>query len=401
MKILTVNAGSSSLKFNLIELPEEKELISGYFEKIGLANGIYSLKINGSKIKKEADMRNHNDAIELLIKELIDNKIINSLSDIDGVGHRLVHGGDKYATSVIINEDVTNTVEELSSLAPLHNPANVVGIRAFKEALPNVPMVGVFDTAFHQTMKEEEFLYSVPKSWYTDYKIRKYGFHGTSHKYITKKVQEMLNKKDVNVISCHIGSGCSICCVKDGKSYDTTMGFTPNAGLVMGTRSGDIDYSIIPYYMEKTGASLKDVDNILNKESGLLGLSGKYCDHRDIEAGIESGESDSQLADNIYINRIVDYIAKYYVKLEGNVDALVFTAGLGENAREFREHILRKLECLGIYVDAERNMEIASYLDTQEGCITLEESQIPVYVIPTNEELMIALDTYELINNGE
>jgi len=401
MKILTVNAGSSSLKFNLIELPEEKELISGYFEKIGLANGIYSLKMNGSKIKKEADMRDHKEAIELLVKELIENKIINSLEDIDGVGHRLVHGGDKYATSVIINDDVIKTVEELSSLAPLHNPANVVGIKAFKEALPDVPMVGVFDTAFHQTMREEEYLYSVPKSWYTDYKIRKYGFHGTSHKFITKQVEKMLGKDNVNIISCHIGSGGSICCVKDGKSIDTTMGFTPNAGLLMGTRSGDIDYSILPYYMEKTGKSLKEVDTILNKESGLFGISGKYSDHRDIEEGMAKGETDAILANNMYINRIVDYIAKYYVKLEGNVDAIVFTAGLGENAREFREEILKKLECLGIYVDHEANMEIASYLDIHEGCITKEESKVPVYVIPTNEELMIALDTYNLIKDGE
>ncbi len=401
MKILTVNAGSSSLKFNLIELPEEKELISGYFEKIGLANGFYNLKINGSKIKKEADMRDHKVAIELLCKELIDNKIISTLSDIDGIGHRLVHGGDKYATSVIINDEVTKTVEELSSLAPLHNPANVVGINAFRDSLPSVPMVGVFDTAFHQTMKEEEYLYSAPKSWYTDYGIRKYGFHGTSHKYITKKVQEMLGKENVNVISCHIGSGASMCCIKNGKSIDTTMGFTPNAGLLMGTRSGDIDYTIIPYYMEQTGKSLKEVDAILNKESGLLGLSGKYSDHRDIEMGINNGESDSLLADTIYVNRIVDYIAKYYVKLEGNVDALVFAAGLGENAREFRENILRKLECLGIYIDSEKNMEIASYLDINEGCISIEESKVPVYVIPTNEELMIALDTYDLIKDGE
>lgn len=401
MKILTVNAGSSSLKFNLIELPEEKELISGYFEKIGLANGFYNLKINGSKIKKEADMRDHKVAIELLCKELIDNKIISTLSDIDGIGHRLVHGGDKYASSVIINDEVTKTVEELSSLAPLHNPANVVGIKAFKESLASVPMVGVFDTAFHQTMKEEEFLYSAPKSWYTDYGIRKYGFHGTSHKYITKKVQEMLGRENVNVISCHIGSGASICCIKNGKSIDTTMGFTPNAGLLMGTRSGDIDYTVIPYYMEQTGKSLKEVDAILNKESGLLGLSGKYSDHRDIETAIKNGEADSLLADTIYINRIVDYIARYYVKLEGNVDALVFTAGLGENAREFRENILRKLECLGIYIDSEKNMEIASYLDINEGCISIEESKVPVYVIPTNEELMIALDTYDLIKDGK
>lgn len=401
MKILTVNAGSSSLKFNLIELPEEKELISGYFEKIGLAGGIYSIKINGSKIKKEADMRTHKDAINLLIKELMDNKIINSLNEIDGIGHRLVHGGDKYASSVLIDDEVIKTVSDLSSLAPLHNPANVVGIEAFREALPDTPMVGVFDTAFHQTMEKEEYLYSVPMSWYNDYKIRKYGFHGTSHKYIMRNIQEMFGKKDVNIISCHIGSGGSICCIKNGKSIDTTMGFTPNAGLIMGTRSGDIDYSIIPYYIEQSGKSLKEVDTILNKESGLFGISGKYSDHRDIESAMDNKEEDAILANNMYINRIVDYIAKYYVKLEGNVDALVFTAGLGENAREFRENILRKLECLGIYVDHEMNESIAGYLDISEGCISKEESKVPVYVIPTNEELMIALDTYELIKNGK
>lgn len=397
MKILTVNAGSSSLKFNLISLPEEKELVSGYFEKIGLNGGIYSLKINGSKIQKEAEMKDHKVAIELLIKELLENNIIKSLDEIDGIGHRLVHGGDKYASSVIIDDEVTKTVEELSSLAPLHNPANVLGIKAFKEVLPNVPMVGVFDTAFHQTMKKEEFLYSVPYSWYEDYKIRKYGFHGTSHKYITKVIQDKLNKKDVNIISCHIGSGASLCCIKNGESIDTTMGFTPNAGVAMGTRSGDIDYSIIPYYINESGASLKEVDNILNKKSGLLGLSGVSSDHRDIEAEIAKGNELAALADNIYIGRIVDYIAKYYVKLEGKIDALVFTAGLGENAREFREHIIERLACLGILIDKEKNMATAGYLDISEGIISSNDSKVPIYVIPTNEELMIALDTYELI----
>ncbi len=397
MKILTVNAGSSSLKFNLISLPEEKELVSGNFEKIGLNGGIYSLKINGSKISKEREMKDHKVAIELLIKELLENNIIKSLDEIDGIGHRLVHGGDKYASSVMIDDEVIKTVEDLSGLAPLHNPANVLGIKAFKEVLPNVPMVGVFDTAFHQTMKEEEFLYPVPYSWYQDYKIRKYGFHGTSHKYITKVMQEKLGKKDVNVISCHIGSGASLCCIKNGESIDTTMGFTPNAGVAMGTRSGDIDYSVIPYYINETGATLQEVDNILNKKSGLLGLSGVSSDHRDIESEIAKGNQLAGLADNIYINRIVDYIAKYYVKLEGKVDALVFTAGLGENAREFRAHIIEKLTCLGIIIDEEKNMTTASYLDITEGLISSTESSVPIYVIPTNEELMIALDTYYFI----
>ena len=398
MKILTVNAGSSSLKFNLISLPDRVELVSGNFEKIGLNEGLYSIKINGSKIKKEADMKDHKVAIELLIKELLENNIISSLDEIDGVGHRLVHGGDKYNKSVVITDDVINTLEELSSLAPLHNPANILGIKAFKEALPNVPMVGVFDTAFHQTMNEEEFLYSVPYSWYRDLKIRKYGFHGTSHKYITKTMQEILGKENVNLISCHIGSGGSLCCVKDGKSFDTTMGFTPNAGLLMGTRCGDIDYSVIPYYMEKTGATLNEVDTILNKKSGLFGISEKYSDHRDIENAMNEGDNQALLANNMYVNRIVDYIAKYYVKLEGNVDAIVFTAGLGENAREFRENVLSKLECLGIYIDLAANDSLAGYLEQSEGIISAEESSVPVYVVPTNEELMIALDTFDLIS---
>ena len=397
MKILTVNAGSSSLKFNMIELPEERELISGYFEKIGLSGGIYSIKINGSKIKKEADMRDHKDAIELLIKELLDNKIIKSLEEIEGIGHRLVHGGDKYASSVVITDDIINTVKELSSLAPLHNPANILGVEAFREALPNTPMVGVFDTAFHQTMGKEQYLYSVPLDWYKEYQIRKYGFHGTSHKYITKVMREKLGRDDINLISCHIGSGASICAIKNGKSFDTTMGFTPNAGLIMGTRSGDIDYSVIPYYINKTGATLSEVDNILNKKSGLLGISGKYSDHRDIESAMAEGEHDAILANNMYINRVVEYIAKYYVELDGKVDAIVFTAGLGENAREFREAILNKLGSLGICVDHDKNSKIASYLDKHEGVISSDESSVEVYVVPTNEELMIALDTYELI----
>ena len=397
MKILTVNAGSSSLKFNLISLPEEKELISGNFEKIGLAGGLYSLKINGSKIKKEAELKNHKVAIELLIKELLENKIISSLDEIDGVGHRIVHGGDKYSKSVIIDEEVLENIEQLSSLAPLHNPAHAMGIRAFMEALPNVPMVGVFDTAFHQTMAREEFLYALPYNWYEDYQIRKYGFHGTSHRYITKVMQEKLHKDNVNLISCHIGSGGSICCIKDGKSMDTTMGFTPNAGLIMGTRCGDIDYSVIPYYLTKTGKSIEEVDNILNKKSGLFGITEEFSDHRDIENAMKDGNDKAILANNMYINRIVDYIARYYVKLDGQVDALVFTAGLGENAREFREAVLTKLACLGIKVDSNLNNEIASYLDKHEGLISKENSSVPVYVTPTNEELMIALDTYELI----
>lgn len=398
MKILSVNAGSSSLKFNCIELPERKELISGYFEKIGLDDSFYSIKINGEKTKKQASISNHGDAIKYLIQELYDNNIIKSLDEIDGVGHRLVHGGDKYNKSVIIDDEVIKTVSDLSSLAPLHNPANIVGVKAFREAMPNTPMIGVFDTAFHQTMKEKEFLYPVPRKWYEEYSVRKYGFHGTSHKYITKKVGEMLGKEDVNIISCHIGSGGSLCCIKDGKSIDTTMGFSPNSGIMMGTRCGDIDYSMIPYIMDKTGMTIKEVDTTLNKESGLLGISLKYSDHRDIEDGMNEGDKNCYLANEMYIDKIVSYIARYYVKLEGKVDALVFTAGLGENAREFREEIISKLACLNMYIDKEKNEKIASYLDIHEGKISNSESKTDIYVIPTNEELMIALDTMELIS---
>ncbi len=398
MKILTVNAGSSSLKFNCIELPEEKELISGYFEKIGMNGSFYNIKLNGSKIKREVELKDHAVAIKHLIQELFDNNIVKSLDEIDGVGHRLVHGGDKYNKSVIINEEVIKTVEDLSSLAPLHNPANIVGVKAFQEAMPNTPMVGVFDTAFHQTMEEKEYLYPVPTSWYKEYAVRKYGFHGTSHKYITKKVQEMLGKDNVNIISCHIGSGGSICCVKDGKSIDTTMGFSPNSGIMMGTRCGDIDYSIIPYLMKKTNKSIEEIDNALNKQSGLLAISEKYSDHRDIENGMNEGDKNCILANDMYIDKIVSYIARYYVKLDGQVDALVFTAGLGENAREFRENIISKLGSLGMYIDKEKNDQIAGYLDIHEGIISRDDSKVPIYVIPTNEELMIALDTYELIS---
>ena len=397
MKILSVNAGSSSLKFTLFLMPEGKELIGGYFEKIGLEDSFYSIKMNGEKVKKVASVKDHNDAVKILIDELINNKVINSLDELDGVGHRLVHGGEKYTDSVIIDEDVINTVTELIPLAPLHNPANLIGVKAFMETLPNVSNVGVFDTAFHQTMKKEQYLYSVPMAWYNDYKVRKYGFHGTSHKFITKTMKEMLGRDDVNLIICHIGSGGSLCAVKGGVSYDTTMGFTPNAGIMMGTRSGDIDYSLIPYVMKEGNMSLTEIDNALNKKSGLLGISNISSDHRDIEEAINSGNNDAVLANKMYVNRIVNYIANYYVELDGNVDAIVFTAGLGENAISFRKEVMEKLGCLGIKLDEEENNKIAGFKEVHSGIISTNDSKVPVYVVPTNEELMIATDTYDLI----
>ncbi|MDE6141067.1 MAG: acetate kinase [Bacilli bacterium] len=400
MKILTINAGSSSLKFNCIELPSEKELISGYFEKIGLGGGFYSIKIDGNKVKHDAELNNHSDAVKYLQEELFNNNIISSLDEIDGVGHRLVHGGDRFKDSVLLTDEVLKECEKFNDLAPLHNPAMLACIEAFRSAMPQTPMVGVFDTSFHQSIPEINFLYSVPYSWYKEYGIRKYGFHGTSHKYITKKMKEVLGKESINIINCHIGSGSSVCCIKDSKSLDTTMGFSPNSGLMMGTRSGDIDYSIIPYYMNKAGKTIGEVDSILNKESGLLGISERFSDHRDVENGMyEEKDPKCILANDMYVDRIVSFIAKYYVELDGKVDALVFTAGLGENAREFRESILNRVSSLGIKVDAEKNMNVASYKEIHEGIISSEDSNIPVYVIPTNEELMIALDTYEIINN--
>ncbi len=397
MKILSVNAGSSSLKFTLFEMPAGIELIGGYFEKIGLEDSFYSIKMNGEKTKKSAKVSNHADAVKILIDELIDNKVITSLEELDGVGHRLVHGGEKYTDSVVINEDVINTVTELIPLAPLHNPANLTGVKAFMDVLKATPNVGVFDTAFHQTMSKEQYLYGVPYSWYENYKVRKYGFHGTSHKFITKTMKEKLGKDDVNLIICHIGSGGSLCAVKDGKSFDTTMGFTPNAGIMMGTRSGDIDYSLIPYVMKESGMNLTEVDNMLNKQSGLLGVSGVSSDSRDIEEAIKEGNEGAILANEMYVNKIAKYVAEYYVELGGKVDALVLTAGLGENAIEFRENLLTRLECLGIKLDKEVNNTIAGFKSVQTGIISTNDSIVPVYVVPTNEELMIATDTYELI----
>ena len=394
MKILSVNCGSSSLKFQAYEMPNEDVLISGYFEKIGLDDSFYSIKINGEKIQKVVLVKDHAKAAEILIEELLENKIVNDLSEIKGVGHRLVHGGDKYANSVIIDKDVIATVEELSPLAPLHNPANLIGVNAMMSAIPNAKHVAVFDTAFHQTIPDVNFMYALPYSWYRDYKIRKYGFHGTSHKYITNTMQDKLNKKDVNLIIAHIGSGGSLTCVKNGQSYDTTMGFSPNAGISMGTRCGDIDYSTIFYAMKKTGLSSNEIDTILNKKSGLLGVSEKFSDHRDIEKGISEGDELCQLADDIYIDRIVKFISQYYVELEGKVDALVLTAGTGENSRAVRKLILDKLNCLGMFLNEENNEKIASFLEMQEGIITTVDSKVPVYVIPTDEEVVIARDAY-------
>ncbi|MCI7559255.1 MAG: acetate kinase [Clostridium sp.] len=396
MKILCVNAGSSSLKFQLVEMPEEKLIISGYIEKIGLKDSFWTTKVNGEKIKGERYLKNHKEAAEVLIEELLKHKAVESLDEIKGVGHRVLHGGEKYSDSVIITDEVIQDIKDLTKLGPLHHPGNLAGIEAMQKALPGVPMVAVYDTAFHQTMPKVNYMYPVPMEWYTKYGVRKYGFHGTSHKYITLKMKEKLGKDDVNLIICHIGSGASISAIKDGKCYDTSMGITPLDGLMMGTRSGAIDPSILEYVSKESGESLEDLTNDLNKKSGLLGISG-YSDSRDVEAARDAGDKNATLALDMYNDRIAKYIAEYYIKLDGEVDALVFTAGVGENGIEARKEILRRLNALGIKVDEEKNSKIASYKNENEGIISSDDSSVPVYVLPTNEEIMIIKDTYNLV----
>ncbi len=391
MKILSVNAGSSSLKFTMLELPEEKVIISGTFEKIGLDDSFYTIKYNGNKDKKEAKLENHTDAVKILLDELINYKVIKSYDEIDGIGHRIVHGGDKYTESVVIDDDVLKTVEDLVPLAPLHNPANLVGIRSFKEVLPNTKMVAVFDTAFHQTMSKEEYLYALPYEWYQRYGVRRYGFHGTSHRFIATKMKEMLGE-DKKIISCHIGNGASICAIKDGKSIATSMGFTPIAGVIMGTRCGDIDVGLLPYVMSQTKEKFDDVMTDLNKKSGVLGLTGVSSDMRDVEEGYNNKDERCITALNMYANKIVEYISMYNTKLEG-ADYIVFTAGVGENSDLMRELIIKRLEFMGVKLDSEKNHQRGI-----NGEISTDDSSIKVYVIPTDEELMIAKDTYNLIN---
>ena len=394
MKVLSVNAGSSSLKFQMYEMPEEKVLISGLFERIGLDGGMYTLKLNGEKIKIQKDLKDHSVAVQTLIDELLNRKVINSLDEIEAVGHRIVHGGEKYSKSVIITDEVIKEVEKLSDLAPLHNPANLIGVKTFMKLIPNAVQVGCFDTAFHQTMEPREFLYPVPYEWYTKLGVRKYGFHGMSHNYIANRCGELLGNKDARIVSCHIGNGGSLCAIKNGKSYDTSMGFTPNAGLMMGSRSGGIDATLIPFVMEKTGKSMEEVFNDLNKNSGFVGVSGISSDSRDIEDAIKEGNERAILSQEIYVHKIVNYIARYFVEL-GGLDALVFTAGIGENSASTRAEILDQLTPLGIKYDKELNN-----FRGEERLISTPDSSVKVYVIPTDEEVMIARDTYDLKVNG-
>ena len=397
MKILCVNAGSSSLKFQVYEMPEEKVLINGYIEKIGEPDCFWTIKINGEKIEKSRPLKDHTEAVEVLIEELLENKVVESLNEIKGIGHRVLHGGEKYSDSCIITDEVIEDIKNLTKLGPLHHPGNLAGILGAKEAFKDVPMVAVFDTSFHQTMPKKNYIYPVPYDWYTKYGVRKYGFHGTSHKYITTLMKDYLKKEDPNLIICHIGSGSSISCIKDGKCYDTTMGLTPLDGLMMGTRSGSIDPSIIEYVCKESGMSVSEVTTMLNKKSGYLGVCGK-ADCRDVEELYKKGDEQAILAYEMYTDRVAKYIAQYYLELDGKVDAIVFTAGVGENGPLFREKVLRKLNAICIYENKETNNKIARFLSEREGKISSDDSKVDVYVFPTDEEIMIAKDVVELIN---
>ena len=393
MKIMSINAGSSSLKFSLFNMDDESVITSGLFDRIGIGNSSYTIKFNGEKIKQDVELNNHTDAVKILLDKLIELNIISSLDEINGVGHRIVHGGDRYSESVVVTEEVVNYINEIKDLAPLHNPAHILGINAFREVLPDVLMTVVFDTAYHQTMDSSEYLYAVPYSWYQKYKVRKYGFHGTSHRYIAQTIAKELGKDDLRVISCHIGNGGSITAIKDGKCVSTSMGFTPLAGIMMGSRSGDVDPSIIPYVMEKEGLNALEVVNDLNKKSGLLGLSESSSDMRDVIADMNNGNEKSLLAFNKYCRMITNYIAQYYVLL-GGCDVICFTAGVGENSYLTRKKVCENLACLGIKIDLDLNNTMSDFRK-----ISTDDSSSLVYIIPTDEELMIARDTLKLIQN--
>lgn len=387
-KIIAINAGSSSFKFQLFEMPEEKEIAKGLVERIGLDNGIFSITVDGEKKTINQNFRNHEEAVNLMLEKLVENGVISSINDIDASGHRVVHGGEVFDESVLIDDGVVKEIQKLSELAPLHNPANLMGINAFREQLPDVPHVAVFDTSFHQTMPESSYLYSLPYNYYKDYGIRKYGFHGTSHKYVTQRAAELMNRplEELRIISCHLGNGASIAAVRGGESIDTSMGFTPLAGVTMGTRSGNIDPALIPYIMEKTGKSAVEVLNVLNKESGLLGVSGFSSDLRDIEKEAQKGNERAELALEVFGERIHKYMGSYATRM-GGLDAIIFTAGVGENSDIVRAKVLEGLEFMGVYFDVTSND-----VRGQEKFINHPYSPVKIIIIPTNEEVMIARD---------
>lgn len=398
MKVLVVNCGSSSLKYQMIDMTDESVLAKGLVERIGIEGSVLKHEKDGQdKISIEKPMKDHKDAIGLVLEVLVDEKngVIKDMSEINAVGHRVVHAGEKYSGSVLITDDVIKALEDCIELAPLHNPPNIMGIKACQQLMPNTPMVGVFDTAFHQTMPPVSYLYSLPYEYYEKYKIRRYGFHGTSHRYVAQRAAEMLGKNidEVNLISCHLGNGSSVTAIKNGQSLDTTMGFTPLEGLTMGTRCGDIDPAIIKYVMEKEGLDTFGIDNILQKKSGVLGISGVSSDFRDIEESADQGDDRAQIALEIFAMKVKKYIGAYLAEMNG-ADAIIFTAGIGENAIGMRSNICKDLDFLGIKMDEEKNN-----IRGKETIVSSDDSKVKILVVPTNEELMIAIDTAEIVNS--
>lgn len=389
-KTMAINAGSSSLKWTLYEMPAEETIASGIVERIGLNNSIFTIKYDdGKKYEDVLDINNHEIAVELLLEKLDELGVLTDINEIEGVGHRVVAGGEIFAESALITDEVVDQIESLNDLAPLHNPANVTGIRAFKKVLPNITSVAVFDTSFHQTMPAVNYLYSLPYEYYEDFDARKYGAHGTSHQFVAERAAEILDKpfEDLNIITCHLGNGASITAVEKGQSIDTSMGFTPLAGVTMGTRTGDIDASLIPYLMNRLELTdVQDMIDIFNNQSGLKGISGVSSDMRDLEAAEAEGNERAEIALRMFEDRVRNYVAQYMVKMEG-VDAIVFTAGIGENAPETRQNIIKNFNFLGIELDEERNN-----VRGKERIISTDDSKVKVILIPTDEELVIARD---------
>lgn len=396
MKTLVINCGSSSLKYQLIDMSNEESMVQGLVERIGIEGSALTQKTPGKgKHVINTEIKDHKDAIKLVLEALVNEEygVIKSMDQISAVGHRVVHGGEKYSESVLITDEVLNSIRDCIALAPLHNPPNIIGIESCRELMPNIPMVAVFDTAFHQTMPKHAYICPLPYELYEKYGVRKYGFHGTSHKYVSNKVAEAMGKdiKDLKIITCHLGNGCSLAAVKNGKSIDTSMGFTPLAGVMMGTRSGSIDPSVISFLIEQHGYTIEEIDELLNKKSGVLGISGVSSDFRDVLAAGEAGNERAKLALEIFYYKVRTQIAAYAGAM-GGVDVIVFTAGIGENSSITRREILRGLEFFGFTINDEKN-ELRGHI--QE--ISNEDSKVKVYVVPTNEELMIARDTAKLV----
>ena len=399
MKVLVINAGSSSIKYQLIDMTNETLLAKGQCDRIGIDGGNFK-QTNYKDVTYKVDVQiaNHGEGIKLIVDALTDKEhgVIESMSEINAVGHRVVHGGEKFSGSILINDEVIEAIKECSLLSPLHNPANLTGIKACTEIMGDIPQVGVFDTSFHATMPDYSYLYAIPYEYYEKYKLRKYGFHGTSHRYVTARAAAMLGKKpeEINIVTCHLGNGSSITAVKGGKSFDTTMGVTPLDGLMMGTRSGSIDPAIIPFIMEKEGLTAKEVDAVLNKKSGILGVTQVTSDNRDIEQGAKEGNKRYQLVESMLVHQITKYVGGFAAAM-GGIDAIVFTGGIGENNPQYRSRVGKNLEFMGVKVDEAANAK--AFRTSDENDISAAGATVKMLVIPTNEELMIARDTYELV----